>query len=437
VTNLAGQFGTTLDQRPVTIRCWWILAFAISFLVLLSTLFFLSEDAYAKSVGGAVGGGGSGHGHDGGGHKGGDGGGGHSSPVKEAADAVGGGAQRGGQALKDASGGVDRSVGKGADPVSEVAGPVASKKIDEPSKNTEPVADKSAEITRPLVKEASPIFESAKDVAEPAVRTAGQAVEPVGAAASPLVEPVAETTRLVVEPVKEVVAPVIEPVGEITGPLVSPLGETATTPLSALVDPAIGTAAVEPGLFEPLVGPSEPLVGPSLGPFAKAIEPVAVMPIDEAADIALLPSGELFGTVSSEGTVLHSELASTAQGGIEGPSEASASGLAGTEQEEASSAKAAEAPVVSKTLSSKFLAALQGAVFSLVEDILPIQIPKPLGAAGAAVGSLSGGSSSDSGIGLGILALMLVSLLGGKSLWSAREFLKPSTTLIPIIERPG
>ena len=107
-------------------------------------------------------------------------------------------------------------------------------------------------------------------------------------------------------------------------------------------------------------------------------------------------------------------------------------------QEEISSAKVAEAPVISKTLSSKFLAALQGAV-SLVEDVLPIQIPQPLGAASAAAaaGSLSGGSSSDGGTGLGILALVLVSLLSGKTLWSARELLKPSTALIPIIERPG
>jgi hypothetical protein len=32
---------------------------------------------------------------------------------------------------------------------------------------------------------------------------------------------------------------------------------------------------------------------------------------------------------------------------------------------------------------------------------------------------------------------LLASLLGGKTLWSARELLKPSTALIPIIERPG
>jgi hypothetical protein len=413
-----------------------ILTFGISFLVLLSTLFFFTEDAYAKSVGksleGAVGGGSGGH--DGGGRNGSDGGGGHkgggvSSPVKEAVDAVGGGAQRGGQALKDASGGVDRSGGKGDKLVSEVAGPAASKKVDELSSITEPVADKSAQITRPLVKETGPLVEPVNDVAEPVVRTAGQAVEPVGAVTDPFIEPVTETTRPMVEPVKEVV-PVTEPVAELAGPLVAPVGETVPTPLSAPVDTGIGTPAVEPGLFEPVVGPSpEQLVN--------AAEPAAVMPIDEAADTALLPSRELFSTVSSEGAVLHSEPASAAQGSVQGSSDAAASSLV-TVEEETSSAKAGEPSVVTKTLSSKFLDTLQGAVSS-VEYVLPTQIPQPLGATGAApvAGSLSSGSSSDSGTGLGILALVLICLLGGKSLWSAREFLKPSTALIPIIERPG
>jgi hypothetical protein len=418
VANLAGQFETRLDRRsPVAIWRWWIFAFVVSLLVFLSTLLFLSEDAYAKSVGksleGAVGGGRGGH--DGGGHKGGGGGGngggnkggGDSSSVKEAVDAVGGGAQRGDQALKDASGGADRVVGKASEPVSEVAGgPAASKKSNELSWITEPVADKSAEITRPLVKESDPLVEPLNDVAEPAVRTAGQVVEPVGAATDSIVEPVAKTTRPLVEPVKQVAVPVVEPIddavgtlsqaldppvdplGQIASPLASPVSETATPP-TAPVDTGVGTSA--------------------------AVDPVF-----------------------SEGAGLHSELASAIQSSFEVSSDGFGSSLAGVMQEEISSAKTAEAPVVSKTPISKFLAALQGAV-SLVEDILPIQIPQPLGAAGAAAaaGSSSGGSSSDGGSGLGILALVLVSLLSGKYLWGAREFLKPSTALIPIIERPG
>jgi hypothetical protein len=54
----------------------------------------------------------------------------------------------------------------------------------------------------------------------------------------------------------------------------------------------------------------------------------------------------------------------------------------------------------------------------------------------------AGSSSSSSGGGsgfqlLGALALLSILLLGGKHLWSDREFIKPSSALLPIIERPG
>ena len=456
MTNVASQFETRLERRPPAARCWWALAFVISFLVLfLSTLFLLSEDASAKPGGkpleATIGG------HNGGDKGGGtDGlkGGGDRSPVKEAANAVGD-AQRGEQSLKGASnsaGGADRAVGKEARLASEVADLVTNKHIDEPSKIAQPVADKSTEITRPLVKEIDPLVEHVKDVAEPVVKTAGRPIEPVGAAASPLVEPVAETTRPLVEPVKEVaapmieladeiagpvtepvkevVAPVVDPLGEIAGPFISPVREMATTPLAAPVDTGLAAPAVEPGLSEPLVSPS------SVGQLVDSVNPAATMPMDEAVSTALLTLGEPFGAVSHESVVLHSELASAGQDDPEGSADASTGSLAST-AEEASSLKAAEAPgLSSKALISGFVAALQGAVSS-IENIAPIQIPQLLGAASAAAGSLSGGASSDSGTGLGILALVLVSLLGGKSLLSARELLKPSTALIPIIERPG
>jgi hypothetical protein len=466
VTSVVGKFETGLERRPpVAIRYWWISAFLISFLICLSTLLFLGEDAYAKSAGkapeGAVGVGGGGHN---GGDKGGAGAGGHkggsgSSPVKEAANAVGGGAQRGDQALKDApdsAGGADRAVGQGDRPASGVAGPWASKNIDEPSRITEPVVDNGSEITRPLLKESGSLVDPVNHVAEPVVKTARRTIEPVGAAVSPLIEPVAETTMPLVKPVKKVAAPVIEPVGEIVGtvaepvkevaapvvdpldeiagPLVSPVGEMVTTPLTAPVDTGIAAPAVEePELSEPLVGPS------SVGQFVEAVTPAVIMPVDEAANVALLPSEEPVGTVSSKSVVLHSELASAVQGNPEGSSDASAGGLASTAKE-AYSPKAAETlGIVSKALISGFPTALQqeGAISS-IEDIVPIQIPQLLGAAGAAAGSLSSGSSSGGGgTAFGILTLMIVSLLGGKFLWSARDFLKPDTTLLLTIERPG
>ena len=53
MTHVVDQFETRLErQPPVVIRRWWIFAFVVSFLVFLSTLFFLGQDAHAISGGG-------------------------------------------------------------------------------------------------------------------------------------------------------------------------------------------------------------------------------------------------------------------------------------------------------------------------------------------------------------------------------------------------
>jgi hypothetical protein len=91
------------------------------------------------------------------------------------------------------------------------------------------------------------------------------------------------------------------------------------------------------------------------------------------------------------------------------------------------------------------LATLKTAVISSINNALPTQIPQPfsLGSAVPAAGSSSGGSGSGSsggssgGFDLGALALLSILLLSGKFLWNAQNFLKPSTALIPILERPG
>jgi hypothetical protein len=69
------------------------------------------------------------------------------------------------------------------------------------------------------------------------------------------------------------------------------------------------------------------------------------------------------------------------------------------------------------------------------------QVPQPFPASGmpVAAGGFSSGSSSSSSVGLdtGILGLLAILLLGGKFLWSTRDFLKPNTALLLAIERPG
>ena len=72
------------------------------------------------------------------------------------------------------------------------------------------------------------------------------------------------------------------------------------------------------------------------------------------------------------------------------------------------------------------------------------QVPQPfpagaIPAAGSSSAGAGSGSSggSNGGLDLGALALLSILLLSGKFLWSIRDFLKPSTALIPILERPG
>lgn len=490
------------------VRGWWIFIFVISFLVFSSTLFFLGDDAQAKSLDtspeGALGGGG---------HKGGDGGGsdgshkgggdnsplrgaldegGHkggadNSPEKEPVNAVGSGAQRSGEALKDVSGGgADRHAGKAVKPVSEVGGLASSKEIAEPSRIIEPVADRGAEgIAQPLLKEANPLstsptLEPVNNVAEPALRTAGQAVEPITTTSSSITEPVAEMASPVIEPVKEVTDPVVEPaVGDAVGtvskaldpvvapvldslgeavdpiltpvegsledfteplggsmsPLASPFDESATSLAASLDTGVLGTGVGTPAAIDSVLS-VPPLADPSLEqPVEEPVESAtAVRPVGEVADAVLLVSAEPFDAISSEGAALWSVLASVGQeeSSVEVSSDAFASRLAATEQQQ-------EAPVVSRTLIGEFPVALQGAAaVSWLRDVLPTQVPQPLSAAGTGSGSLSSGTNSNGGAASAVLALMLISLLlGGKLLLYAGEFLKPSTALIPIIERPG
>src|SRR3712207_262013 len=68
-------------------------------------------------------------------------------------------------------------------------------------------------------------------------------------------------------------------------------------------------------------------------------------------------------------------------------------------------------------------------------DRMPQSLPS---GSPAPAGSSSSSSSGGGGFQLlGALALLSILLLGGKHLWLAREFIKPSSALVPIIERPG
>jgi hypothetical protein len=95
--------------------------------------------------------------------------------------------------------------------------------------------------------------------------------------------------------------------------------------------------------------------------------------------------------------------------------------------------------LLSHSLLNELLAALNGAERGFFNQgsqpftpgVPPAGVPSPQG-------SSSGSSSSSGGFGfLAVLALLSLLLLSGKFLWTSREFLKPTSALLPIIERPG
>jgi hypothetical protein len=97
------------------------------------------------------------------------------------------------------------------------------------------------------------------------------------------------------------------------------------------------------------------------------------------------------------------------------------------------------------SLLNELLASLSSAMLgsAMVEDLLKQTPQQPFSPALPAAGSSSSSSGpSSSGYGgssglLAILALFSLLLLGGKGLRSMRELPRPSSVLIPIIERPG
>jgi hypothetical protein len=75
-------------------------------------------------------------------------------------------------------------------------------------------------------------------------------------------------------------------------------------------------------------------------------------------------------------------------------------------------------------------------MLSQVPQLFPAGLIPAAGSFSGESGSGSSGGSSG-GLDLGALALLSILLLSGKFLWNAQNFLKPSTALIPILERPG
>ena len=114
---------------------------------------------------------------------------------------------------------------------------------------------------------------------------------------------------------------------------------------------------------------------------------------------------------------------------------------AGAEQTPAKTGTSSDTRYVKEAAKPFFVGAALAALDRLLAeakdflDGMPTTLPP--GALQAAR-SASGGSSGGFGFELlGGLALLSILLLGGKHLWASSEFIKPSSALLPIIERPG
>jgi hypothetical protein len=158
--------------------------------------------------------------------------------------------------------------------------------------------------------------------------------------------------------------------------------------------------------------------------------PTAENPVHQAALPAL-------STAAAESTPLASDAVTVAQ---EGNLEASASSAVVVEKQAATKTGTLSntySKQVDLSFFEKVLLALNLARMKNVQDQMPQAFPD---GAMPAAGSLSGGSSSSSssgGLEAGILGLLAALLLGGKFLWTARDFLKPNAALLLAIEQPG
>jgi hypothetical protein len=227
--------------------------------------------------------------------------------------------------------------------------------------------------------------------------------------------------------------PALGPLDGATSPVLEPLGQPATvSPMTEaagpMLDPVVAgetTPFLEDGSQLPLSQTVESPVHQTALP-----APTAENPVHQAALPALT-------TAAAASTPLASDAVAVAQ---EGNLEASASSAVVVEKQAATKtdtlsntySKQVDLSFFEKVLLSLNLAGMKG-----VQDQMPQAFPD---GAMPAAGSLSGGSSlssSSGGFEAGILGLLAVLLLGGKFLWTARDFLKPNAALLLAIEQPG
>ncbi len=226
--------------------------------------------------------------------------------------------------------------------------------------------------------------------------------------------PVQDTAEPVLAPVVDTAEPVLAPVVDTAEPVLAPVVDTAEPVLAPVAEPT------------PVVGMGpETTAAPAIG----TLQPENPLALSSTSPSSLVPSPLEESASSSASSVVAggSTLVAPQRNLVE----------LSSSYEWARVLNSYTAHVSHSLLSSGLIPTLS---YSAVEDLLN-QVPQPFspGVPPAGSGSSSGSSSGyGGGMGLlGILALLSSLLLGGKFLWSRRDFLKPSSAFVPIIERPG
>jgi hypothetical protein len=348
-----------------------------------------------------------------------------------------------------------------------------------------PVREAVEPVQRTVEPIIAPVQRRVSPVVEPVERAVGQTAEPVQRRVDAVVEPIAEPVRQTAGTVTKTVEPVLKPVRETADPVVKPVQKTVdplVEPLRNTVDPVLKPAVdQDKGNTDPLAEPVR-----DLGKEAKVARPVAPatpsrltedssvstpMPAgagnaNPASSPSLSSTPALAEQALAKGTIDSpaTPLAEMAQGGI---STEASSGLAtatgrATFADDLGGASpaheslagghrvapttAGERPALASSFPVEGRPALLDPATPTTQRIaaghppqpLPFSIPLPtLPASGNAPGgaaSSSGGEAPHAG---GVLALVLLAFVGGRSVWRCREFFRPDSVYGPIVNQPG
>jgi hypothetical protein len=385
---------------------------------------------------------------------------------------------------------VDKTAPVDAEPARETARSA-------PDKTNSPVVDSALETAPPAAKRAE---ETLRGAAEPVRETVDPAVEPVLdrtasmsqpavldevapvvepvldkaiSRVDPIVEPVLNDTPPVIEPVLNKEIPVIEPVLNETTSIAEPVVEPVDEAVEPAAWPPLEAAglAVEPNLEvaaspqEPVLGATSPAVEPFTGASVPGIEPVFEMaaPVVEPGfgEENVLGSGELSAsgrlvdalqaspsTITSHAPDVEAvEAWSTLPDSLPTPA---TSGETRSSSSHGSGSKTQPSKVGllesrfglfdrSPTIEGRHATLPGPTVAAYSQDQIP---PAPFGFPSGVppAGSSLGGSGPGAG-GLDLLdilsSVLILSWIGGRSLWSYRESLKLDFSPQLAVERPG